>query len=124
MKNMLPEKLLRVERTLYTLHTRINAKWVKGSGFKEECNQYYMGVQPDHGGGITEADAEEVAKEIEIRYNSFLELRERNERMQAALSNLVDKVEKLSLWDKTDTAYYQAKKLLREHETTLTHDNN
>lgn len=66
---MIPEKLLREDRTLYSLHTRPDARWIKG--VKEQCNEFHLNVYPDYGGGITEKDGEEVAKEIETRYNSY-----------------------------------------------------
>lgn len=66
---MIPEKLLREDRTLYSLHTRPDARWIKG--VKEQCNQFHLNLYPDYGGGITEKDGEEVAKEIETRYNSY-----------------------------------------------------
>ena len=48
--------------------------------------------------------------------NIIKELKERNKALYDALQNLCDKVEKLALWDKTDSAYYNAKKALTENK--------
>jgi len=91
------EKLLKElnSRTLYNLHTRPNAKYVHGTGEKQQSNKFYISVQGDFGGGITEKDCEEYADEIFTAVNSYDELKQQNESLRKDIEGLQEENKRL-----------------------------
>lgn len=107
-----PEKLLREDRTLYCLHTRLIEKRTRWNP-NVECNKFSIGVQPDYGGGITDQEAVELAKEIEIRYNSFTELKDRCNRLEMALRGIIEIGKRDMSNPKYDGYFEEAKEVLK-----------